>query len=180
MLYNIVDTRDIAECARLSAESSVSKNGSRYLMVSCAPPLPPSACLSVTPHFLSLRRTRGTGELHVPEIQSILQGIYTGCDVAGPEEGKSRGALADTKAAREELGMDFHSVEDTLRATIDSTIGAHERFWRAVLTGLRFHSGGVLFVAELGFIQPNGPIHHRLFRWHDRLQPLLVDSLPKL
>ena len=34
MLYNIVDTRDIAECARLSAESSVSKNGSRYLMVS--------------------------------------------------------------------------------------------------------------------------------------------------
>jgi len=34
VLYNIVDTRDIAECARLSAESSVSKNGSRYLMVS--------------------------------------------------------------------------------------------------------------------------------------------------
>ena len=179
MLYNIVDTRDIAECARLSAESSVSKNGSRYLMVSCAPPLPPSACLSVTPHFLSLRRTRGTGELHVPEIQSILQGIYTGCDVAGPEEGKSRGALADTKAAREELGMDFHSVEDTLRATIDSTIGAHSACGGLFSPGCVF-TAVALFVAELGFIQPNGPIHHRLFRWHDRLQPLLVDSLPKL
>ena len=145
-------------------------------------PSPTPLCVRVCHSSLSVaifgRSTRGTGELHVPEIQSILQGIYTGCDVAGPEEGKSRGALADTKAAREELGMDFHSVEDTLRATIDSTIGAHSACGGLFSPGCVFTA--VLFVAELGFIQPNGPIHHRLFRWHDRLQPLLVDSLPKL
>ena len=111
--------------------------------------------MAVTPHLLSLRRTRGTGELHVPEIQSMLQGIYTGCDVAGPEEGKSRGALADTKAAREELGMDFHSVEDTLRATIDSTIGARDRLRTTVLAGLRFDSGGVVLQSS-GSSSPTG------------------------
>ena len=135
MLYNIVDTRDIAQCARLSAESSVAKNGSRYLMVS----------------------TRGTGEMHVPEMQAMIQDLYPHVEVAGASEGKSRGALADTVAAREELGMDFHSIHDTLRATIDSTI-------------------------ELGYIQPKGEVKHTLFRWHDRLQPLLLaaQQQPKL
>ena len=118
-------------------------------------PLCARACHSSLSVGILGRRTRGTGELHVPEIQSMLQGIYTGCDVAGPEEGKSRGALADTKAAREELGMDFHSVEDTLRATIDSTIGARERLRTAVLAGLRFHSGGVVLQSS-GSSSPTG------------------------
>ena len=49
------------------------------------------------------------------------------------------------------LGMEFRSVEDTLRATVDSAI-------------------------ELGFIKPAGKVSHTLARWSDRLQPLLVSA----
>ena len=49
------------------------------------------------------------------------------------------------------LGMEFRSVEDTLRATVDSAI-------------------------ELGFIKPAGKVSHTLTRWSDRVQPLLVSA----
>ena len=48
-------------------------------------------------------------------------------------------------------GMEFHSIEDTLRSTVDSAI-------------------------ELGFVTPKGKVDHTLMRWNDRLQPLLVGA----
>ena len=121
--------------------------------------------------------TRATGELHIGEIQAILQKLYPGVEVAGDTGGESTGPHADTALSREELcaclpppsrlnssssaesltrrlacrGMEFHSIEDTLRSTVDSAI-------------------------ELGFVTPKGKVDHTLMRWNDRLQPLLVGA----
>ena len=47
--------------------------------------------------------TRATGELHIGEIQAILQQIYPGVEVAGDTGGESTGPHADTALSREEL-----------------------------------------------------------------------------
>lgn len=47
--------------------------------------------------------TRGSGELHIGEIQAILQKIYPGVEVAGDTGGESTGPHADTALSREEL-----------------------------------------------------------------------------
>ena len=128
-MYSIIDTRDIATCARLSAESTKVTNGTRFLMVG----------------------TRGTSPIRVKDVQKMLQKMYPEVQVAGEKEGEFRASAmaGDTALARSLLGMEFHSLEDTLRATVDSAI-------------------------EMGYIKPAGKITHQLMRWHSRLQPLLV------
>jgi hypothetical protein len=53
-MYSIVDTRDIAQCARLSAESTTVENGARFLMVG----------------------TRGTSPIRIKDLQAKLQAMY--------------------------------------------------------------------------------------------------------
>jgi nucleoside-diphosphate-sugar epimerase len=130
-MYSIIDTRDIATCARLSAESTMVTNGTRFLMVG----------------------TRGTSPIRIKDLQTMLQSMYPDVQVAGETEGEftERAMAGDTALARNLLGMEFHSLQDTLRATIDSAI-------------------------EMGYIKPAGKVTHQLMRWHNRLQPLLVNG----
>jgi hypothetical protein len=130
-MYSIVDTRDIATCARLSAESTTVTNGTRFLMVG----------------------TRGTSPIRIKDIQHKLQEMYPEVAVAGETEGEweDRAMAGDTALARELLGMEFHSLEDTLRTTVDSAI-------------------------EMGYIKPAGKVTHQLMRWHSQLQPLLLNA----
>ena len=81
-----------------------------------------------------------------------MQKMYPQIDVAGETDGEfvDRAMAGDTALARELLGMEFHSLEDTLRATVDSAI-------------------------EMGYIKPAGKVTHQLMRWHSQLQPLLVN-----
>ncbi|CAK0838481.1 unnamed protein product [Prorocentrum cordatum] len=100
--WNIVDCRDVAEAQRLSAESAVARNGSRYVLAS----------------------TDGKGALHVHQIQAKLRRLFPGVDVAGEvPQGRRRRACACSGAlAKRELGLRPRSVEDTLRATVDSLV----------------------------------------------------------
>ena len=101
-LWNIVDARDIAEAQRLMATSSVTTNGSRYILA--APD--------------------ESSEITVQELIDALSGIYPDIDVAGDYEppptpdyqhGKS------TKAIKE-LGLKTHTILETLKDTGDSLI----------------------------------------------------------
>merc|ERR1719161_576986 len=103
MCWNITDTRDIAEVQRLSAESSVVKNGSRYALV----------------------RNPDEPELFVHEIQAKLQEMYPSYDIAGETEkgnNGSRGPVCKNSLMRKELKIVPHSVDDTLRVTVDTMI----------------------------------------------------------
>ena len=64
----------------------------------------------------------GTGPIRIRDIQLILQKMYPQIDVAGETDGEfvDRAMAGDTALARELLGMEFHSLEDTLRATVVS------------------------------------------------------------
>lgn len=103
MCWNITDTRDIAEAQRLSAESLVARNGSRY------------ACV----------RNPDEPELFVHEIQARLQVLYPQYDI-GVENAngtnRPRGPICNNALMREELGIVPHSVDDTLKVTVDSLI----------------------------------------------------------
>ena len=60
-LWNIVDTRDIAESQKLMATSDVAKNGSRYMLVA----------------------NDESGMLTVQELIDMLQELYPDYDIAG-------------------------------------------------------------------------------------------------
>ena len=105
-LWNVVDVRDVAEAQALIVESPVCKNGSRY----------------------QLTASDESGELDVWQLQEHLQRQFPDISVGGePKEmeaflerrgGKIHdGPRARCDLAHEELGLETHPVEDTLRET---------------------------------------------------------------
>jgi nucleoside-diphosphate-sugar epimerase len=109
-LWNIVDVRDVGESQALMVESSVCRNGSRYL----------------------LSATDESGELSALELQAQLQRLFPEIDVGGaPDEyhqmvenigGPIDAPHARCDLARTELGLETHAVEDTLRETARTTV----------------------------------------------------------
>ena len=104
-MWNIVDVRDVGEAQALMIESDVCDNGWRY----------------------QLSATDEAGELDVFQLQAHLQRLFPRIDVGGaPDEikpiiekyGKVYDApRAHCDRAREELGLETHAIEDTLRET---------------------------------------------------------------
>ena len=106
MLWNTVDVRDVARAHRLCAESTVASNGSRYI----------------------LSAADRSGELFTWQLQARLKALYPGfAEVGGEqmEDGKPALPTRDSPRAycllaQEELGLETHRIDDTLRATVDS------------------------------------------------------------
>ena len=104
-LWNIVDVRDVGEAHALILGSDRCGNGSRY----------------------QLTATDASGELDVWQLQAHLQRLFPDVTVGGePEKMKAflerRGRIHDgprahCDLAREELGLETHAIEDTLRET---------------------------------------------------------------
>ena len=106
MLWNNVDVRDTARAHRLCAESTVAKNGSRYI----------------------LSAADRSGELFTWEMQAKLRELFPTVAEVGGEEMDGDGPAAHTYdsprsyclLAKEELGLDTYGIDETLRATGDS------------------------------------------------------------
>lgn len=106
MLWNIVDVRDTARAHRLCAESTVAGNGSRYI----------------------LSASDRSGELRTWELQARLQSMFPAIASVGGEEMEAGQPLKYTYdsprayclLARQELGLETWSVDETIRATGDS------------------------------------------------------------
>lgn len=104
-LWNVVDVRDVAQAQLLIAESSVCSNGARY----------------------QLTATDASGELNVHELQAHMLKLFPDIACGGaPDEMAEyiarRGSIYDVPRAhcdkaRSELGLQTHSIEDTLRDT---------------------------------------------------------------
>jgi len=109
-LWNIVDVRDCGEVQALIIESDVCKNGTRYQMSA----------------------TDESGEISVKQLHEHLQALFPEVEVGGPppeydvmieKYGKPYDApRAHLDKAREELGLETHAVEDTLRTTGETMI----------------------------------------------------------
>ena len=110
VLWNIVDVRDVGESQVLMLESKVSKNRSRYQL--CA--------------------ADKSGEINVLQLQAHLQKLFPEVKVGGPPNeihtiinkygNVYQTPLAHCDKAREELGLETHSIDDTLRETGQSMI----------------------------------------------------------
>ena len=106
MLWNNVDVRDVGKAHRLCAESLKAKNGSRYI----------------------LSATDRSGELFTWELQSLMSELFPEITSIGGEEmvdGKPLKPTYDSPRsyctlAIEELHLKTHSIEETVKATIDS------------------------------------------------------------
>ena len=106
MLWNITDVRDCARAHRLCAESTIAGNGSRYI----------------------LSAADRSGELFTWELQNMLQELFPHIREIGGEEMAGDKPLKHTYEsprsycllARQELGLETFSVEDSVRATGDS------------------------------------------------------------
>ena len=106
MLWNNVDVRDVGKAHRLCAESLKAKNGSRYI----------------------LSATDRSGELFTWELQSLMSELFPEITSIGGEEmvdGKPLKPTYDSPRsyctlAIEELDLKTHSIEETVKATIDS------------------------------------------------------------
>ena len=106
MLWNCVDVRDTAQAHRLAAESPIATNGSRYI----------------------LSAADRSGELYTWQLQELMYELYPNADIIGGEEMDGDSPAENTYEsprsycllAIEELGLDPYSIEDTVRATIDS------------------------------------------------------------
>ena len=109
-LWNIVDVRDCGESQARMIESDVCENGSRYML--CA--------------------TDDSGEITAMQLHDHLQALFPHIDVGGvtPEYEamvEKYGApynapRAHCDKAREELGLETHAIEDTLRTTAETMI----------------------------------------------------------
>ena len=106
MLWNNVDVRDVGRAHRLCAESTVAGNGSRYI----------------------LSATDRCGELFTFELQTRLKELFPAvAEVGGEETDGDRPAQKTYDSprsycllAKQELGLETYSIDDTLRATVDS------------------------------------------------------------
>lgn len=109
-LWNIVDVRDVGESEALMIESDVCENGSRYML--CA--------------------TDDSGEITAMQLHDHLQALFPHIVVGAvtPEYEAmidKYGAPYDAPRAhcdkaREELGLEPHPIEDTLRTTGETMI----------------------------------------------------------
>ena len=109
-LWNIVDVRDVGESQALMIESDVPQNGDRY----------------------QLSATDESGEIDVVEIQTHLQAMFPDYDIGGAPEGYApmvekygavfQAPIARCDKARTDLGLETHSVADTLRETAQTMI----------------------------------------------------------
>ena len=108
MLWNNVDVRDVGKAHRLCAESLKATNGSRYI----------------------LSATDRSGELFTWELQGLMSELFPEITSIGGEEmvdGKPLKPTYDSPRsyctlAIEELGLKTHSIEETVKATIDSYV----------------------------------------------------------
>ena len=108
MLWNNVDVRDTARAHRLCAETQIGSNGSRYI----------------------LSAEDRTGELFTWELQSMMRKLFPSISEIGGEEMDGDQPAEHTydsprsycSLAVEELGLEPFSIEDTVKATIDSYI----------------------------------------------------------
>jgi len=108
MLWNNVDVRDVARAHRLCAESSIAKNGSRYI----------------------LSASDRSGELYTWELQAKLRELFPSlAEVGGEhmEDGKPKQTTYDSPRsycmlAKQELGLTTYSIDETIRANGDSLI----------------------------------------------------------
>ena len=106
MLWNITDVRDCARAHRLCAESTIAGNGSRYI----------------------LSAADRSGELFTWELQNMLRALFPYIREIGGEEMDGDKPLKQTYEsprsycllARQELELETHPVEDSVRATGDS------------------------------------------------------------
>ncbi|MCZ6774163.1 MAG: NAD-dependent epimerase/dehydratase family protein [Proteobacteria bacterium] len=106
MLWNNVDVRDVARSHRLCAESTVAKNGSRYI----------------------LSASDRSGELFTWELQAKLQELFPAIQDIGGEEMESGQPQEKTYdrprsyclLAKQELGLTTYSIDETVRAMGDS------------------------------------------------------------
>lgn len=106
MLWNIVDVRDVARAHRLCAESTVARNGSRYI----------------------LSASDRSGELFTWELQARLKELFpTIANIGGEpmENGQPRQKTYDSPRAyctlaQQELGPTTYSIDETIKATVDS------------------------------------------------------------
>jgi nucleoside-diphosphate-sugar epimerase len=109
-LWNCVDVRDVAAAEILALESERCSNGDRYQLTATDP----------------------SGELNVLELQAHLSRLFPDIDVGGPppeydEMVRRQGGAFDApraycRKAREELGLETHPIEETLRATGETMI----------------------------------------------------------
>ena len=108
MLWNNVDVRDVGKAHRLCAESTVARNGSRYI----------------------LSASDRSGELFTWELQARLEELFPDIqDIGGEhmEDGKPKEKTYDSPRsyctlAQQELGLTPYSIDETLKATVDSYI----------------------------------------------------------
>lgn len=106
MLWNCVDVRDTAQAHRLAAESVMASNGSRYI----------------------LSASDRSGELYTWELQQLMQDLYPNVDEVGGEEMDGDEPAQNTYdsprsyclLAKQELGLETYSIEETVRDTVDS------------------------------------------------------------
>jgi nucleoside-diphosphate-sugar epimerase len=106
MLWNIVDVRDVARAHRLAAERSTVINGSRYILAA----------------------SDRSGELFTWQLQEKLAELFPGVrGISGEamQDGRPAASTYDSPRAysllaRQELGLQTHSVDETIRATADS------------------------------------------------------------
>ena len=111
MLWNNVDVRDVGAAHRLCLESPNAKNGSRYILSATDP----------------------SGELFTWQLRAKLQSQFSDVEVIGGEEMAGDEPAEPTydspraycTRAIEELGLQTHAIDDTIRDTVESyrTIG---------------------------------------------------------
>ena len=106
MLWNNVDVRDVAKAHRLAVETEKGENGSRYILAA----------------------TDRSGELFTWELQQLIQKLFPELEYVGGEEMNGDTPTRPTydsprsycTLARDELGLETHHIEETVKATIDS------------------------------------------------------------
>ena len=106
MLWNNVDVRDVGKAHRLCIESPMAGNGSRYI----------------------LSASDRSGELFTWELQARLKELFPGIEDVGGEVMDGGAPAEKTKdrprsyclLAKQELGLEPYSIDETIRATGDS------------------------------------------------------------
>lgn len=108
MLWNNIDVRDVGRAHRLCAESTIARNGSRYI----------------------LSANNRSGELFTWELQAKLQDLFPAFQDVGGEEmqdGKPKEQTYDSPRsycllANQELGLTTYTIDETIKATVESYI----------------------------------------------------------
>ena len=106
MLWNAADVRDVARAHRLSIETTIGSNGSRYIMAAAD----------------------RSGEMYTWQLQALLESMYPMVDEIGgepmvedmPVKSTYDAPRAYCLLAMQELGLEPFDIETTIRDTVDS------------------------------------------------------------